>query len=130
MSLYVVQKWKHIPILLCVEALSLSATFDNIFSLMVKCMLDFGGLGVKKLARKLVNIGCDKFSVFQGHQTCVTTQFKNNVAPFITRVHCFAHQTNLAIITLSNVPLVHQLEGILQNMYVFFSHSLKKFTEF
>jgi len=48
--LYVVQKWRHIPILLCVEALSLSATFDNIFSLMVKCMLDFGGLGVKKLA--------------------------------------------------------------------------------
>ncbi len=48
--LYVVQKWKHIPILLCVEAVNLFATSDNIFSLMVKCMLDFGGLGVEELA--------------------------------------------------------------------------------
>jgi hypothetical protein len=35
-------------------------------------------------------------------------------------MHYFSHRTNLAIITLSNVPLVHQLEGILQRMYVFF----------
>jgi hypothetical protein len=48
--LYVVQKWKHIPILLCVEVVSLSAASDNIFYLMVKCMLDFGGLGVEELA--------------------------------------------------------------------------------
>jgi len=48
--LYVVQKWKRIPILLCVEVVSLLATFDNIFSLMVKCMLDFGGLRVEELA--------------------------------------------------------------------------------
>jgi len=34
---YVVQKWRCIPILLCVETISLSATLDNIFSLMVKC---------------------------------------------------------------------------------------------
>jgi len=64
--LYVVQKWKRIPILLCVEAVSLYATSDNIFFLMVKCMLNFGGLGVEELAGKLVNIGFDKFSVFQG----------------------------------------------------------------
>jgi hypothetical protein len=47
---YVVQKWKHIPILLCVEAISLFTISDNILSLMVKCMLDIGGLGVEKLA--------------------------------------------------------------------------------
>jgi hypothetical protein len=29
--LYVVQKWKRIPILLCVEAVSMSTTSDNIF---------------------------------------------------------------------------------------------------
>jgi hypothetical protein len=83
-------------------------------------MLDFGGLRVEELDGKLVNFGCDKFNVFQSHQTSVTMQFRNKVAPFLTGVHCFAHQTNLTIITLSNVPLVHQLEGILQNMYVFF----------
>ncbi len=35
-------------------------------------------------------------------------------------MHYFAHQTNLAIIILSNVLLVHQLEGILQSMYIYF----------
>jgi hypothetical protein len=44
---YGVQKWKRIPILLCVKAVNLSTTSDNIFSLMVKCMLDFGGLGFR-----------------------------------------------------------------------------------
>jgi len=58
---------------------------------MVKCTLDFGGLGVEKLVGKLVNIGCDGSNVFQGHQIGVTTQFRNKVAPFITGVHCFAH---------------------------------------
>jgi hypothetical protein len=55
--LYVVQKWKHILIPLCVEVISLSTTSDNIFYLMVKCMLDFGGLGVEELVGKLANIG-------------------------------------------------------------------------
>ncbi len=85
-----VQKWKCIPILLCVEAISLFATFDNIFSLTVKCMLDFG-LKVEKLVGKLVNIGGDASSVFQDHRIGVTMQLKNKDTPFIIGVHCFAH---------------------------------------
>jgi hypothetical protein len=27
--------------------------------LMLKCMIDFGGLGLEELGRKLVNKGCD-----------------------------------------------------------------------
>ncbi len=67
-----VQKWRRIPILLCVEIISLSTTSNSLFSLMVKCMLDFGGLRVEKLARKLVNIDCDGSNVFQGHQISMT----------------------------------------------------------
>jgi hypothetical protein len=52
---------------LCVEVVSLYAASDNIFSLMVKCMLDFCGLGMEELVGKLVNIGCDGSNVFQGH---------------------------------------------------------------
>jgi hypothetical protein len=59
----------------------------------------------------------------------VTTQFKDKVVPFIIQVHCFAHRTNLVVITLSNVPLVHKLEGILQSMF-FFPHNSQKFAEF
>ncbi len=70
-------------------------------------MLDFGGLGVEELARKKMNIGYDGYNVFHGHQTSVTMQFKDKVAPFIIRVHCFSHRTNLVVITLSNVSIVH-----------------------
>jgi hypothetical protein len=58
-------------------------------------------------------MGCDSSFVFQGHQTSVTMEFKEVVAPFMNGVHCFAHKTNLAMITLSDVPFVHQLEGVL-----------------
>jgi hypothetical protein len=54
-------------------------------------MLDFGGLRVEKLVRKLVSIGCDMSNVFQGHQTGMTMQFKNKVAPFSIRMHYFSH---------------------------------------
>jgi hypothetical protein len=50
----------------------------------------------------------------------VTMQFRNKVVPFINKVHCFAHWTNLAVITLSNVLLMHRLEGIPQNMFFCF----------
>jgi hypothetical protein len=57
-------------------------------------------------------------------------QFKKIVTPFLNGVHCFAHKTNLAMIILFDLPLVHQLEGVLQSLYVSFIHNLKKFLEF
>jgi hypothetical protein len=51
------------------------ANFDNIFGLMLKCLIDFGGLNLKdllgKLLGKLVNIGYDNSNMFQGHKTRV-----------------------------------------------------------
>jgi hypothetical protein len=38
-----VQGWKKIPILLCVESIGVFATFNNIFGLMVKGLFEFGG---------------------------------------------------------------------------------------
>jgi hypothetical protein len=70
--LYMVQGWKRIPILLCVEFIRVFATSNNIFGLMVKGLFKFGGLGLKELARKLVSMGCNGSSIFQGHQTNVT----------------------------------------------------------
>jgi hypothetical protein len=53
----------------------------------------------------------------------MTMQFKNKVVPFITRVHCFAHRTNLVVITLSNVLLLHRLEDYLTKHVFFFPHN-------
>jgi len=65
--LYMVQGWKRVPILLCVESIRVFATSNNIFGLMVKGLLKFCGLRLEELARKLVNMGCNDSFVFQGH---------------------------------------------------------------
>ncbi len=65
--LYMVQAWKRIPILLCVSTIGVSITSNNIFALVFKILLDFGGLGLEKLRGMLVNMGCDYISVFYGH---------------------------------------------------------------
>jgi hypothetical protein len=97
-----------IPILLCVEIVIMSAT-SNIFVLILK-FFEFDGLGLEELVGKLVSIGCDDRSVFQGgHKTRVTLQFKEKVIPFVIGVHYFAQKINLVVIILFNVLLVHWL---------------------
>jgi hypothetical protein len=64
-------------------------------------------------------VGYDGSNVFQGHWTCVTLQFQEKVAPFLIRMHCFAHKTNLIVIILLKLDLVCQLQALLQNLYVF-----------
>jgi hypothetical protein len=41
-----VQQWRRILIMICVEIVGMFATSDNIFGLMLKCLIDFGGLGL------------------------------------------------------------------------------------
>jgi hypothetical protein len=47
-----VGKWKKNLILLCVKIVDFSTTLDNIFFLMFKHMLEFGGLGLEELFLK------------------------------------------------------------------------------
>jgi len=35
---------------------------------MLKCLFEFGGLGLGELVGKLLSMGCDGNNVFQGHQ--------------------------------------------------------------
>ncbi len=62
--LYVVQLWKKILIFLCVLTMGMSATFNNIFSLMLKYLVEYGGLGLEELVGKLINNGCNGSSMF------------------------------------------------------------------
>jgi hypothetical protein len=97
---------------------------------MIEACLDFNGIGLEELGAKLVSMGCDRNSVFQGQQVGVTLQFKLKVVPFFIRIHYFAHKTNLAMVTISKLHLMCWLKGILQALYVFLVHSPKKFLEF
>jgi hypothetical protein len=98
----------------------LEATWsNNICGLMVKFLPKFGWLRFEELRRKLMNMGYNGSNVFQGHWTCVTLQFQEKVAPFLIRMYCFAHKTNLIVIILLKLDLVYQLEALLRNLYVF-----------
>jgi len=81
---------------LCVETIGVSATSYNIFGLLLKTLARFGVLKMEELVEKVVNMGCDDSSIFQGHQINVL-QFKEGVAPFLNGVHCFTHKTNLVV---------------------------------
>ena len=41
-------------------------------------------------------------------------------------MHCMSHKTNLAMQTLSQVPLVMRIKELLQSLHSFFSHSPKR----
>ncbi len=53
-------------------------------------------------------------------------QNRNNYASHSIKVHYMAHRTNLAMQTLSRLPLMIRLENLLQTLHFYFAHSLKK----
>ncbi len=68
-----VQGWKRILILLCVENVKVFAMSNNIFRFMVKGLFEFSGLRLEEMViGKLVGMGCDKGNIFQGHQMGMT----------------------------------------------------------
>jgi hypothetical protein len=93
-------------------------------------MVTFGGLNVEQLGAKLISMGYDGNSMFQGIKIGVTTQMKENVTPFMMGIHCFVHRINLVVLVLSKMSLVVQLEVILHVIYGFFSIHLKNSLNF
>ncbi len=49
------------------EIVRIYAAFNNVFGLMVKNLLNFGGLRLEELGAKLINMGYDGNKVFQRH---------------------------------------------------------------
>jgi len=97
---------------------------------MIKACLDFNGIGLEKLGAKFMNMGCDQNNVFQGHQRWYDVVVQRKSYSFFIGIHYFAHKTNLAMVDVSKLHLVCWLEGILQALYVFLVHNLKKNLEF
>jgi hypothetical protein len=54
---------------------------------------------------------------------------KNKIPHFI-KVHCIAHKTNMTKVIMLELNQVKRLKGLFQALYVFFTHSPKKFLEF
>ncbi len=87
--------------------------------MILKCLLEFGGLGLEELRKKLVNMGCDSSSVLQAIELMSRCAIQRKGSHILSGVHCFAQKIHFLVVTLLNLDLVHQLKGILQNMYDF-----------
>ncbi len=59
---------------------------------------------------------------FKGSKINVITLVKGTMVPFTMGLHYFVHHTNLAMLVLSRLSLVIQLEVLLQVINSFFSH--------
>jgi hypothetical protein len=89
-----------------------------------------GGLNEDAIAEKLVCFGADGVSAFQGKRTGVTVQIRNNFALHATGIHCLAHKINLAVKTLSQLAVFHEVEELMRVSHAYFSHSPKKYQEY
>ncbi len=61
---YVVEGWKHIPILFTLEQVLFSVTTNNLTKVITANLLQYGGPFKTNLASKLINFGVDGLSVF------------------------------------------------------------------
>ena len=102
-----------------------STTGEDLFELIV------GGL--RKLGldvTRIVGMGFDGASNMLGGTKGVAARFKE-VAPMSVYVHCYAHLLNLAVkSTLSDVPLLRDTLGTVQQLYVFLEASPKRHSLF
>ncbi len=104
---------KEDPTFVVYEQMDVYGTFNNVYTLMLKTLLDYGGFGLEDFVRKLICMGFDGGFSFHGHLYFigVTTQIEEKVASFLLGVHSCVHNTNLTIIILSKLELVHLLKA-------------------
>jgi hypothetical protein len=126
---YLMEGFKHIPILLHLERLVGGGNVDNLTNVILKSLMVNGGLTMEEINNKLISFGFNGVVVFTYVHNGVITQITKKATPFMFDVHCVAHWTNLIMQTLSMKPLMHKLEGLLQATYTYFSSSPKRHLE-
>lgn len=106
------------------------ASSANLTQVITDALRVRGGLSRQEVSSKLVSFGADGASVFQGVRTGVTRQLQEKHAPFVAGVHCMSHRVDLALKTLSKMPIVSNVEDLLQVTHAYFAHSSKRHHEF
>jgi hypothetical protein len=92
------------------------AMSKNLMGIIVKNNVDYGGLIETKMTNICLELMALHFSSSR-KKWCLHPNFAKN-APFVIRVHCMAHQTNIVIVqTLSELSLVLKIECHLRFMY-------------
>jgi hypothetical protein len=115
--------WEMISIL---QKLKNVAIFDNLTLLIVKSIVEYGGVSEMEIIN---NLGCFEIDgvndVFQGVKFNVTIQLMLKHVLYVFSVHCMAHHINLAIQTLSGLSLVTKIESLFYYTHNVFTRYLK-----
>jgi hypothetical protein len=130
LHVYACQSWKRVPILLSLQRMVDGGGTDAVREMITSSLKFHGGLLESQIAKKLVSVGTDGVSTFQGSRNGVMVQLQKFKAPYLFGVHCMAHRTNLVVEPLSNLPVVSKIESLCKNIHNYFSHSPKRHLEF
>jgi hypothetical protein len=97
---YVIDGFKRMLLLLNLEKVFGRGSTNNLIVVILRSLVEYGGLIIEQIASKLVYFCLNGVVVFIGVHTSVFIQLKSNSAPFLTLVHYMAHWTNLTMKTL------------------------------
>jgi len=75
------------------------AASNNIFIMILECLLEFGGLRLEELRKKLVNMGCDGSSVLQAIELVSRCANQRKGSFILSGVHCFAQKIHFLVAT-------------------------------
>jgi hypothetical protein len=118
---YVCLQFKRVHILLSLSRSDEENTANAVGRAIQEMVVHHTGINDITLVARIVCLGTDGDSLFQGCRNRVTVNMKAHVAPFMFGVQCIAHRTNLDVKPLSNLPIVAKLEGLCQAMFSYFS---------
>jgi len=124
------ENWVRIPILISFNHVLEAFGSDNFTKVIMEALTIGGGMPKDQIVNKLMSFRTNDINVFQNTKSNVTKQIQDDYAPFSTGVHCMAHQTNLAMQTLSAIPLVKCIESLLQTLHAYFAHFPKRHLKF
>jgi len=70
---HIVDGFKRVPLLLTLERLFGGSIIDNLTVLILKSLMDYGGLTIQHVVNKLICFASDKVTMFTTIQTTVVT---------------------------------------------------------
>lgn len=127
---YIIEDWIRVPLSIHIQKLeSNRASADNLLSLSMDALATKCGLEPTEIAVKLICIGADGISAFQGPITSVTIQIIKDFTPFLVGQHYKGHKLNLALKILLEMGIVASIEDLLKAIHTYFDNSLKKYVK-
>ncbi len=101
-------------ILLTFECLIEGGIAINIIIVILQAFITYGGLTNYQIVEHVMFLRVDGVSIpFQMVKYGDITLMRTQQLPYLIKIHCMAHKTNLAMQTLFFIPMVSILEDLL-----------------